>query len=102
MSKRARGDVCESASTAQILAHAMAHEIGHLLLNLETHSDSGIMRATWDVRTLQDACYGYLLFTPQQAELMRTEVQRRLVDLEPSRREQKVAAPPDRVMIARK
>ena len=100
MWKRARGDVCESASTAQILGHAMAHEIGHLLLNLESHSDSGILRANWDVRTLENACYGYLLFTRQQAELMRAEVHRRLIELA-SGRDEKVAAPEDRVMIAR-
>jgi hypothetical protein len=101
MSRRAHASICEGASTAQILGYAMAHEIGHLLLNLQTHSDVGIMRANWDVRTLQDACYGYLLFTRQQAELMRTEVQRRLIDLEASRREQS-AAPLDQVMLARK
>jgi hypothetical protein len=57
-SKRVHGDICGSASAAQILGHTMAHEIGHLLLNLETHSDSGIMRANWDMRALQDVCYG--------------------------------------------
>jgi hypothetical protein len=102
MWKRVRGDVCESASTTQILGHAMAHEIGHLLLNLETHSDTGIMRANWDVRMLHDACYGYLLFTRQQAESMRAEVERRFIDLEASGRLQKVATPADRVIIARK
>jgi hypothetical protein len=71
MLRRAHGSICEAASTAQILGYAMAHEIGHLLLNLETHSDAGIMRGNWDGRTLQDACYGYLLFTRQQAGVMR-------------------------------
>jgi hypothetical protein len=98
-SRRVHGDICGSASTAQILGHAMAHEIGHLLLNLKTHSDSGIMRANWDVRMLQDACYGYLLFTREQGEAMRTEVNRRLTELSASGKEQ-TASGADRVIAA--
>jgi hypothetical protein len=66
------------ASTAQILGHAIAHEIGHLLLNLKSHSDTGIMRGHWGLKDLQDARCGYLLFTPQQAQAMRAEVRRRI------------------------
>jgi hypothetical protein len=95
--RRVHGNICDSASTAQILGHAMAHEIGHLLLNLKTHSDGGIMRGSWDVRTLQDACYGYLLFTREQGEAMRTEVNRRLIELRASRTEPE-AADADRVI----
>jgi hypothetical protein len=81
MRRRVHGNICGSASTAQILGHVMAHEIGHLLLNLEKHSDNGIMRGDWDVRMLQDACYGYLLFTRQQAAVIRGEAHRRLIEL---------------------
>jgi hypothetical protein len=35
------------------------------------------MRGDWNLKDLQDAVYGYLLFTPQQAEVMRAEVDRR-------------------------
>lgn len=80
MPRRAHENICESASTAQILGYAMAHEIGHLLLNLKTHSDAGIMRGNWDGKTLQDACYGYLLFTSQQAGAIRAEAHRRLAE----------------------
>jgi hypothetical protein len=31
----------------QLLGRAMAHEIGHLLLNDAQHADHGLMRATW-------------------------------------------------------
>jgi hypothetical protein len=65
-------------STAQILGHAMAHEIGHLLLNQESHSPTGIMRGDWNLKDLQDAVYGYLLFTSQQAGVIRAEVDRRI------------------------
>jgi len=40
--KLARGD---AASTAMILGHAMAHELGHLLLGTNSHSPVGLMRA---------------------------------------------------------
>ena len=36
------------------------------------------MRGNWDLKDLQDAVYGYLLFTPQQAEVMQAEVGRRI------------------------
>jgi hypothetical protein len=62
------------ASTAQILGHVIAHEIGHALLNIKSHSATGIMRGDWNPKDLQDAAYGYLLFTPQQAEIIRADV----------------------------
>jgi hypothetical protein len=65
------------ADAAQILGHAIAHEIGHLLLNVQTHSAAGIMRGDWNLWDLQNASYGYLLFTPQQAKAIREEARRR-------------------------
>jgi hypothetical protein len=73
-----RGETAIPASTAQILGDAIAHEIGHVLLSISTHSKSGIMRGDWDIRVLEDARSGYLLFTPEQAEVLRAEVQRRM------------------------
>jgi hypothetical protein len=67
------------ADAAQILGHAIAHEIGHLLLNDQSHSPSGIMRGDWNLWDLRNASYGYLLFTPRQAEAIRAEVSRRLI-----------------------
>ena len=71
------GSIRRPATTAQVLGHAVAHEIGHLLLNLEFHTATGIMRGDWDLSDLQSAASGFLLFTPQQAEVIRTEVARR-------------------------
>lgn len=83
MRARVDGGISTYAIRVQILGHAIAHEIGHILLNLESHSDTGIMRANWDLKQLQDACYGYLVFTPPQAEAIRLEVARRsLANLE--------------------
>ena len=102
MQKRVHGNICGSASAAQVLGHVIAHEIGHLLLNLQTHSDTGIMRGDWDGRMLQDACYGYLLFTPQQAEVMQAEAHRRLIEVGASGWKREAAATTDRVIIALK
>ena len=72
--KLARGD---AASTAMILGHAMAHELGHLLLGTNSHSPVGLMRAQWSRRDLQLASAGDLGFTEGQAALIRDETVRR-------------------------
>lgn len=53
-----------------MLAHAMAHEIGHLLLPYG-HSPTGLMRADWNAKDLDLAMAGRLNFTSEQAELIR-------------------------------
>jgi hypothetical protein len=74
---QARGDISLRASTEKILGAMIAHEIGHILLNLPSHSAVGIMRGPWDLKDLHDVAYGALLFTPQQAAVVRAEVSRR-------------------------
>ena len=61
-----------------ILGMAIAHEIGHMLLNLESHSPTGIMRAHWSMDDLLEASYGNLAFTTQQAVSVRADVARRM------------------------
>ena len=65
------------ASPSQILACALAHEIGHLLLGPNQHSSVGIMRAHLDRNELKRASQGQLLFTLSQCELIRAEVMSR-------------------------
>jgi hypothetical protein len=64
--------------TSQTLGHAIAHEIGHLLLNMEVHSQTGIMRGNWGLEDLRAVACGRLVFTPQQTEVIRAEVVRRV------------------------
>jgi hypothetical protein len=45
-------------SNAQILGHAIAYEVGHLLLNLKAHSAHGIMRSDCGLPEMRDAAYG--------------------------------------------
>ena len=58
----------------EILAAAMAHEIGHLLLGSNSHSSTGIMRAKWNRDELELARLRRLLFTPDQSKLIRANV----------------------------
>jgi hypothetical protein len=61
-------------SSPRLLAHAMAHELGHLLLRTSGHTPGGIMRARWTPDDLRLASCGRLLFTAEQAQLIRAEV----------------------------
>jgi hypothetical protein len=60
------------------LGYAIAHEIGHLLLNMEGHSESGIMRRRWTHLDREGIASGGLSFTPEQAEVIQAEVIRRV------------------------
>lgn len=60
-----------------MLGRVMAHEITHLLLPEEDHSDVGLMRGQWaadDMRITSSACFGLPL---RSVELMQREVLRR-------------------------
>jgi hypothetical protein len=65
------------SSVAQILGHAAAHEIGHLLLATMKHFPTGIMRANWEQEDFWRMAKGALLFTREQSQLMRAEISRR-------------------------
>jgi hypothetical protein len=60
-----------------ILGSVIAHEIGHLMLGLNSHSDTGIMQKRWGRKQLQLVTSGNLLFTELQGKLMRAEMQKR-------------------------
>jgi hypothetical protein len=65
-------------SSSQILGHAAAHEIGHLLLGSYAHSPAGLMRANWWRKDLWLPSHDGLFFTSDQAELIRREVLSRM------------------------
>jgi hypothetical protein len=60
--------------TAPLLANAIAHELGHLLLGSNAHSSTGIMRARWDHNLLKLMDRSSLKFTPEQAKLIRVRI----------------------------
>jgi hypothetical protein len=54
-----------------VLAHVIAHEIGHLLLPGNAHSPTGVMQPYWDRALVRDAVQGVLTFTEAQAARIR-------------------------------
>jgi hypothetical protein len=66
------------ASHSQILGHAIAHEMGHLLLGPVPHARFGIMRGEWTAEDLQSITMGAFLFSPRQSALIRQVAMRRL------------------------
>ena len=54
-----------------ILAHVIAHEVGHLLLPGGAHSPTGLMQAGWDRALASKAVRDSLTFTEAEASRMR-------------------------------
>ncbi len=65
------------ASEALLLGHFIGHEVGHLLLGTNSHSRSGIMHVPWTKVERERAQRAALLFTDQEAERIRADVERR-------------------------
>jgi hypothetical protein len=82
VTSNSRREVSWFITKGQVLGHAIAHELGHLLLNQQGHSSVGIMRGKWGYGEMRDASRGELLFTPQQAGTIQIEVRRREIQLE--------------------
>jgi hypothetical protein len=61
----------QHADVSQVLAYVIAHEIGHLLLSFDSHSDAGIMRAVWKRGDVAPAANDLMRFSDEQAERIR-------------------------------
>ncbi len=70
------GTLSRPVGVGQLLGATIAHELGHVL-DLPSHSETGIMRGRWDPNDLRNLSYGTLLFTPAQADVIRTDFARR-------------------------
>jgi hypothetical protein len=57
-----------------VLGYVIAHEIGHLLMPPPSHSENGLMRATWRAADLDDAERDRLRFTHKEARVMRHRI----------------------------
>lgn len=62
------------ADVAQLLGRVSAHELGHLLLGTNAHSNVGIMMPQWDPASLRRIQIGVLMFTKSQSRLMKTRI----------------------------
>jgi hypothetical protein len=61
-------------SVASVLAHVIAHELGHLLLSDGHHTYRGLMRAHWSQDELLAAAQGHFGFTRREADAIRKRV----------------------------
>jgi len=61
--------------SATLLGIVMAHELGHLLLGVNSHSSMGIMRPAWNDADLVAASKGNLYFTEAQGQILRDRVE---------------------------
>jgi hypothetical protein len=71
-----RASLSFTASLDKVLAVAIAHEIGHMLLPDGKHAKSGLMAAPWDSSHFRSASAGLLLFSESCAERIRGELER--------------------------
>ena len=60
--------------SATLLGIVMAHELGHLLLGINSHSSTGIMRPIWNDADLIAASKGNLYFTEAQGQILRARL----------------------------
>lgn len=60
----------QNRPVALLLAHVIAHEIGHVLLRSSEHSRSGVMSSHWNEHEFSRMPIGALLFSREQARQM--------------------------------
>ncbi len=58
----------------RLLGYALAHEIGHLLLNSAQHSNAGLMRPLWSRFELRGSRAADWVFLSEEAETMRQAI----------------------------
>ena len=63
-----------TASLDKVLAIAIAHELGHMLLPDGEHAKAGLMQAPWDASHFRSASAGLLAFSPDSAALIQREM----------------------------
>jgi hypothetical protein len=61
-------------SAEELLGLAVAHEIGHLLLGMNKHSNSGLMRAPWRNKDLDSGDWEQFMFSSEQARRLRAAI----------------------------
>ncbi len=67
-----------TAAFAVVLGAVIAHELGHLLLGVDSHAPTGLMSGFWQKKELDRLAGGRLLFASQEGDRMRRQVLARL------------------------
>ncbi len=75
--------VFSAFSAGELLGLAIAHEIGHLLLGKNSHSNSGLMRPTWPSKDLEAKRWEEFTFTSAQVRRLRAAILARMTSEEP-------------------
>jgi hypothetical protein len=75
--RRAKSDDADFEAPI-ILGCAIAHELGHLLLGTNSHSDAGIMQPQWKSDQFRQLMIGNLVFATEQSKLMREQARMRM------------------------
>lgn len=57
-----------------LLGHAVAHELGHLLLRSSAHTPAGVMRARWETDDLRKLSHAGLVFLPGQLSAIQAAI----------------------------
>lgn len=64
----------DGTDIASLLGHVAAHEIGHLLLGANSHSEAGIMHAHWTAEELASTKVGGLVFLEKESRRMKARL----------------------------
>jgi hypothetical protein len=80
MDRSAQAARTAGCPVADVLAHVMAHEVGHLLLGPGGHGEKGIMRATWSRVELKGTQNGSLRFTVAEVATMQAGIPLRFMN----------------------
>jgi hypothetical protein len=75
--------VVSAFSAGELLGLAIAHEIGHLLLGKNSHSNAGLMRPRWPSRDLEAKHWEEFTFTSEQVRRLRAAILARMTSEEP-------------------
>jgi hypothetical protein len=59
-----------------LLGHAAAHELGHLLLRSSAHTPAGVMRERWETEDLRKLSHAGLIFLPGQLSAIQAAISR--------------------------
>ncbi len=68
------------ARKSVVLGHAMAHELGHLLLGVGGHAPDGIMKSEWHRKDLEKAAQGLLVFRDEERRQVQENILRRMAE----------------------
>ena len=64
------------AFAGSVFGHVLAHEIGHVLRRVDSHAETGLMRARWSERDFTSIKLRAFGFAPEDAQSIRESVVR--------------------------